>query len=79
MGDELYGGKPFFLSSVKSKYKTGKYAEEQAVFSRAALHSYSVSFEYNGQALAVTAPYPKDFDAVLKLLRKYDKLPVFVK
>jgi len=75
MGDELYGGKPFFLSSVKHKYKTGKYADEQAVFSRAALHSYSVTFEYKEQELNVIAPYPKDFEAILKLLRKYDKLP----
>jgi len=73
VGDVLYGGKPFFLSQVKRKYNPNKDEEESPIMGRAALHSYSLKFEYpEGKEFVVNAPYPKDFETTLKLLRKFD-------
>lgn len=75
VGDELYGGKPFFLSEVKKKYRTGKYKEEEPVLARTALHAFALGFSYKGEdRFIVRAPYPKDFEITLKLLRKNDAL-----
>jgi 23S rRNA pseudouridine955/2504/2580 synthase len=74
VGDELYGGKPFFLSSVKRKYHAGKNVEEQPVMDRSALHAFSLKFEYpEGQEFYLEAPYPKDFRVTLELLDKWDE------
>jgi 23S rRNA pseudouridine955/2504/2580 synthase len=76
VGDALYGGKPFFLSEIKKKkFNLKKWEEEQPVLNRAALHSFAVGFEYEGKDLYISAPYPKDIDTTIKLLRKYDSLP----
>jgi 23S rRNA pseudouridine955/2504/2580 synthase len=72
VGDELYGGKPFFLSEVKRKYKTGKNLEEEPVMARTALHAFGMEFDYKGERKRVEAPYPKDFEVTLQLLRKND-------
>ena len=76
VGDALYGGKPFFLSSVKRKYNTSKYQEEEVpVMNRTALHAYAVEFEnMDGNYIRIEAPYPKDYAVTLKLLREYDAL-----
>jgi 23S rRNA pseudouridine955/2504/2580 synthase len=39
---------------------------------RVALHAYEISFELLGKPYKVTAPHPKDFAVLLKLLEKYD-------
>ena len=73
VGDTLYGGKPFFLSQVKRKYNPNKDEEEVPIMGRTALHSYGLKFEYpEGQEFSVAAPYPKDFETMLKMLRKFD-------
>jgi 23S rRNA pseudouridine955/2504/2580 synthase len=72
VGDALYGGKPFFLSEVKRKYKTGKHQEEEPVLARTALHAFALGFEYKGEKKIVQAPYPKDYEVTLQLLRKND-------
>ena len=70
-GDVTYGGKPFFLSSVKRNYKIGKFAEEQPLIQRLALHAYQLKFRLlNGDYKEVTAPYPKDFRVLLQQLEK---------
>jgi len=70
-GDIAYGGKPFFLSSVKRNYKIGKFAEEQPLIQRLALHAYHLKFRlFNGEYKEVTAPYPRDFRVLLKQLEK---------
>lgn len=73
VGDELYGGKPFFLSEVKRKYKVSEKDEtEQPVIGRTALHAAALHFQYpEGEEKSVTAPYPKDLEITLKLLRKH--------
>jgi 23S rRNA pseudouridine955/2504/2580 synthase len=70
-GDITYGGKPFFLSTVKRNYKIGKFAEEQPLIQRLALHAYHLKFPlFNGDYEEVTAPYPKDFRVLLQQLEK---------
>jgi len=70
-GDETYGGKPFYLSSVKKNYKIGKFEEEQPLIKRFALHAYRIKFRMlKGDFKEVIAPYPKDFRVLLHQLEK---------
>jgi len=75
VGDVLYGGKPFFLSQVKRKYIPNSDEEESPLMGRAALHAAALRFEYpSGSPFEVKAPYPKDYETTLKVLRKFDTL-----
>ena len=71
--DPLYGGsiKPVRLSDIKRSWK-GDPFEERPLLSRLALHAYRIEFAHplTGEALAVTAPYPNDMDAMRKQLAK---------
>ena len=68
-GDLAYGGKAFYLSSVKRGYNLKKGTEEEPFMKRMALHAFSLSFTgLDGNKLEATAPYPKDFGALLKQL-----------
>lgn len=72
VGDVLYGGQHFFLSSVKRKFNVSKDDEEQPFIKRFALHSYKLDFRLlNGKLVEVTAPYPKDFQVLVKNLQQY--------
>ncbi|AMM51435.1 pseudouridylate synthase [Rufibacter sp. DG15C] len=69
--DEMYGGKPLFLSSLKRKFNLAKDTEEQPLIKRFALHSYQLGFTLlNGEPVTITADYPKDFQVLVKLLRQ---------
>ena len=71
IGDVTYGGKPFFLSSIKRNYKLGKFEEEIPLIRRLALHSYRAKFKtLSGDNKEIIAPYPKDFKVVLNQLEK---------
>lgn len=68
-GDELYGGKPFYLSSVKRGFNLKKQTEEQPIMKRMALHAYSLTFaDMKGNTQKIEAPYPKDLQALVKQL-----------
>jgi RluA family pseudouridine synthase len=67
-GDDTYGGKPFFVSSVKRGFKMEKNAEEQPLIKRMALHAFSLEFMGLSKEMSVQAPYPRDFQALLKQL-----------
>lgn len=68
-GDETYGGKKFFLSSIKRGYNLKKNAEEEPFMKRMALHAHSLSFiGLKGDKIDVSAPYPKDLAALFKQL-----------
>lgn len=68
-GDETYGGKLFFVSSVKRGFKLEKDTEEQPLIKRMALHAFSLEFQdLNGKPVKMVSPYPKDFQALLKQL-----------
>jgi 23S rRNA pseudouridine955/2504/2580 synthase len=72
-GDEMYGGKPVFLSQIKRGYRPNKNEEEQPIMKRFALHSREVTFKIaENESRTFTAEYPKDFGVLLKLLEKND-------
>lgn len=72
-GDDLYGGKPFLVSSIKRNFNVKKDTEEQPLMKRMALHAFSIEFRgLDGSLIHVEAPYPKDFAALIKQLSAYD-------
>lgn len=71
VGDEMYGGKPLYLSALKRNYNLKKWTEEQPLIKRLALHAYQLVFKLlNGKELAIEAPYPKDFRVAAEQLEK---------
>jgi 23S rRNA pseudouridine955/2504/2580 synthase len=69
-GDELYGGKPFFLSQVKRKFNLKKDTEEEPLIKRMALHAFSLEFrDLSESTKIVEAPYPKDMQVLVKQLQ----------
>lgn len=74
--DALYGPRPaFFLSQVKRKFKTGKYTEEERpMLERTSLHASRLRLQHpdSGEIMEFTAAMPKDINAVLQQLRKWD-------
>jgi RluA family pseudouridine synthase len=68
-GDDMYGGKPFFLSAVKRGFNLKKSTEEQPIMKRMALHAYSLTFaDLKGNTRTVEAEYPKDMQALVRQL-----------
>jgi RluA family pseudouridine synthase len=68
-GDTTYGGKPFYLSSVKRHYNIGKYDNEEPLMKRLALHAFSIRFEDRAtNPVMVEAPLPKDMRALIRQL-----------
>lgn len=73
VNDEMYRGKPIFLSQIKKRgFTLAKNEEEQPIIKRFALHARAVSFTINEKAYAFEADYPKDFATLLRLLEKFD-------
>lgn len=72
-GDDMYRGKPVFLSSIKKGYRIAKDDEELPIMKRFALHARHVVFKgLDGADIVIDAPYPKDFATLIKLLDKFD-------
>ncbi len=72
--DELYGRKdPVLLSSIKKKFKLGKFTEEEKpLLNRLGLHAFQLKFrDEKGTELLLEAPLPKDMQALLQQLRKH--------
>lgn len=73
VADEMYRGKPVFLSNIKKGYRLSKDEEEQPIIKRFALHARQIVFKgLQDEEIKVEAPYPKDFATLLKLLDKFD-------
>jgi 23S rRNA pseudouridine955/2504/2580 synthase len=71
VADAAYGGDFLFLSQMKKNYHQSGQGSKPMI-SRMALHALSVQFRLNtGQPHQHEAPYPKDFQVLLKLLEKY--------
>jgi 23S rRNA pseudouridine955/2504/2580 synthase/23S rRNA pseudouridine1911/1915/1917 synthase len=73
--DSIYGQHgSFLLSSIKKKYKQSE-PEEKPIISRLTLHAYSLELDHPAtvERMTFTAPLPHDMEALLKVLRKYDK------
>ena len=72
-GDDMYRGKPVFLSSIKKGYRIAKDDEELPIMKRFALHARHLVFKgLDGADIVIEAPYPKDFATLIKLLDKFD-------
>lgn len=72
--DELYGdGRPFYLSTIKRKYRmSDKDEEERPLLSRLALHAYRLEFKKEDGTLVVAeALLPKDINACVNQLNKW--------
>ena len=73
--DSIYGQhEAFYLSSIKKKYKQSD-PEEKPIISRLTLHAYELELDHpaTGERMKFMAPLPHDMEALLKVLRKYDK------
>ena len=75
VGDELYGGKPLWLSRLKRDFRLKPGREERPLISRAALHAGELTLPHpvTGEMLAITAPWPKDLKVAVKYLRQFAK------
>lgn len=73
VGDELYGGKPLWLSRLKRDYHLKPGKEERPLISRVALHAEELQLMHpiKGENVVISAPLPKDFTVSLKYLRKF--------
>jgi RluA family pseudouridine synthase len=68
-GDDTYGGRPFLLSEIKRGFNLKKDTDEQTFMKRMALHAFSLEFDdLSGTRRVIEAPYPKDFQALLRQL-----------
>jgi len=76
--DEHYGhNTEFLLSSIKRRYNLKKKTEEQPVIDRITMHAYELGFTHPGTKdnISFKSEYPRDFAALLQVLRKYSALP----
>ena len=71
LADQLYGGHKLFLSEIKKRYNISKGKEEEPIMKRVALHAREIGFRgINNANMKAVADYPKDFEVILKVLRK---------
>jgi 23S rRNA pseudouridine1911/1915/1917 synthase len=72
-GDELYGGKPLRLSSLKPVYRLKPHHSERPLIANAALHVEELTLPHpvSGAPLTIQVPWPKDLTVALKYLRIY--------
>ena len=75
VGDELYGGRPLWLSRLKRDYRLKRGREERPLISRVALHAEQLTLPHpvTGETLTITAPWPKDLKVAVKYLRQFRK------
>lgn len=71
VNDLMYGGREIYLSKIKKKFHLKEGTEEQPLIKRFALHAFSISYKnILGEVQYFEAPYPKDFNVLVKQLRK---------
>ena len=73
VGDRAYGGRPLLLSSLKRDYRLKPNQIERPLLARVALHAETLTLPHpiTGEALTMTAPWPKDLTVAVKYLRRY--------
>jgi 23S rRNA-/tRNA-specific pseudouridylate synthase len=73
VGDDIYGGPPLMLSSIKHGYRLKPGAEERPLIARPALHLGEVIVKHpaTGNELRISSPPAKDFAVSLKYLRRF--------
>ncbi len=75
VGDSLYGGEDLYLSQIKRKYKpSGRKEEERPLNHGFSLHAVKLAFIHpvSQAEMEIEAPIPKNFQVVLKMLRKHN-------
>lgn len=73
VSDHYYGGEMAYLSQLKRNFKLKKWEEERPIIERVALHANGIAFkDLHGAVQEKAAPYPKDFEVLVKQLRKYN-------
>lgn len=71
VSDSTYGGETLLLSQLKRGFNLKKDTDEQPLMKRVALHAHSLTFDLlDGERIRIEAPYPKDFDVLVKQLDK---------
>lgn len=76
--DALYGPTDkFFLSGIKRRYNIRKNEEEKPLITRASLHARLLGFAHpeTGEYCEYSCEPPKDFTALVSVLRKYSRIP----
>jgi 23S rRNA-/tRNA-specific pseudouridylate synthase len=73
VGDQLYGGKPLWLSRLKPGYRLKPGKEERPLMARVALHAENLELKHpaTGELVSITAPWPKDLNVAVKYLRQF--------
>jgi RluA family pseudouridine synthase len=73
VGDQLYGGKPLWLSRLKKDYRLKPGREERPLLARVALHAEELQFPHpvTNELVTIKSEWPKDFKVALKYLRQY--------
>jgi len=72
-GDELYGGKPLWLSRLKKDFRLKPGKEERALISRVALHAEELILPHpvTNETVTIKSEWPKDLRVALKFLRQF--------
>jgi 23S rRNA pseudouridine955/2504/2580 synthase len=74
VADTMYGGELIYLSQIKRKYKPGQ-RDERPIMDRMALHARNIKFKStSNREISIEADYPKDFNILLKQLKKYSEI-----
>jgi RluA family pseudouridine synthase len=73
VGDELYGGKPLWLSRLKQDYRLKPGREERPLLARTALHANELTLVHpvTQATVRIESELPKDLKVALKYLRMY--------
>lgn len=76
VGDQLYGGRPLLLSTLKAHYRLKPNRTERPLISQAAIHMEQIQLSHpvTGAPLSITAPWPKDLTVAVKYLRRFAAL-----
>jgi 23S rRNA pseudouridine955/2504/2580 synthase len=71
VADTMYHGEHLYLSEIKANYNLKKGTEERPLIKRVALHAFQLEFrDLQGDIVKGEAPYPKDFNVLVKQLDK---------
>jgi RluA family pseudouridine synthase len=72
-GDELYGGKPLWLSRLKKDFRLKPGREERPLISRVALHAEELTLPHpvTNETVTIKSEWPKDLKVALKYLRQF--------
>ena len=75
VGDELYGGKPLWLSRLKKDYRLKPGREERPLISRVALHAEELTLPHpvTNETVTIKSEWPKDLKVAVKYLRQFGK------